>query len=450
MKERFLWNQYLQRYAVNGSWILNAGSTEDISQVVVIPAYAEKEVLFSTLRSLAQNQASSLNNAFVLCVINNREKSPDEVKINNQQTLAYLRCLVGRRSLHSVQISERLKEQFVTINDAGLRLGYVDASSAGYALPDNTGGVGLARKIGMDHALTILQKSPSRQKLIVSLDADTLVQNNYLAAISNFFTKKVKTAVIAYEHQEPIAEKEKAAIYCYEIFLRYWVLGLHYAKSPYAYHSIGSAMVCSADAYLDVRGMNRREAGEDFYFLNKLAKIGPIKYIQETCVYPSARSSLRVPFGTGKRIHRFLAGEKDEYFLYNPQVFEILSQFLLLMDHAHIQEGEEILDRAKMIDPCLVSFLHGYHFVEIWAKMRKNANHRDTLSHYFTCWFDGFKTLKLINYLSREFYPPVHMFKAVPAILKMMAIEIPEFISFDLQPQLSQQKKILHFLRKIT
>lgn len=151
-------------------------------------------------------------------------------------------------------------------------------------------------------ALNLLSSSTSSKKLILCLDADTLVQKNYLSSIENSFQKKVKTAIVAYEHQEAGTDEGKAAIYCYEIFLRYWILGLKYARSPYAFHSIGSTMVCTADAYLAVRGMNRRRAGEDFYFLNKLAKIGGINYIKETRVFPSARPSFRVPFGDGRRI----------------------------------------------------------------------------------------------------------------------------------------------------
>ena len=41
-------------------------------------------------------------------------------------------------------------------SDAGLRIGYIDASSEGYEIPDNEGGVGMARKIGMDMALNLL------------------------------------------------------------------------------------------------------------------------------------------------------------------------------------------------------------------------------------------------------------------------------------------------------
>jgi hypothetical protein len=209
-------------------------------------------------------------------------------------------------------------------------------------------------------------------------------------------------------------------------------------------------MVCSADAYLAVRGMNRREAGEDFYFLNKLAKIGDVNYIKKTCVYPSARASLRVPFGTGKRIQRFLTHECEEYVLPDPQIFEILAKWLHLMEQPFHYDKKDILINAELIHPLLASFLNNYSFEQVWTRIRRNVKNQDTLINQFHCWFDGFKTLKLINYLSREFYPPINMFVAVDSILKMQQIPVPEFIRAANHLELVGQKRIVQYLREIT
>jgi len=100
------------------------------------------------------------------------------------------------------------------------------------------------------------------------------------------------------------------------------------------------------EAYVEVRGMNKREAGEDFYFLSKLAKIGKISYIKETCVYPSARPSTRVPFGTGSRVQRFLSGKGQEYLLYDPQIFVILADWLELMKNPYNYGEYELFDES--------------------------------------------------------------------------------------------------------
>jgi hypothetical protein len=309
----------------------------------------------------------------------------------------------------------------------------------------------MARKIGMDMALRLLKYSSAACNLIISLDADTLVQKNYLSAIKNYFTPKVKTAIVAYEHQMPLNDEEQAAICCYEIFLRYWVLGLKYAKSPWAFHSIGSTIVTSTEAYLAVRGMNKREAGEDFYFLSKLAKMSKIGYIKETCVYPSARPSSRVPFGTGKRIQRFLAGEsKEEYLLYDPRIFVILAEWLQLMKIQFKCGDDEILIKTELINPILKSFLKSCDFAAVWSKIRRNAKDEKTLTRQFNDWFDGFKTLKLINYFTREVYPQINMFEALDRILSMSGMPGLEHNAETKIPQLEEQIKILQYLRQIS
>ncbi|MCG6536249.1 MAG: glycosyltransferase, partial [Syntrophales bacterium LBB04] len=245
MNNPSLFNQYRQCYAVGDRWKLIAPDPENISQIVVIPAYAEKDMLFSTLGSLAQNQSASLEYSFILCVINNKKKSPDDVKINNQQTLEYLQVLAGQKRLHALNIKEDLRGVLQHIVDAGLKLGYVDASSAGCELPENAGGVGMARKIGMDKALILLQKSSSLQKLIISLDADTLVQSNYLAVINNFFTRKIKTAVLMTSENY-----RRRAQYAMSALLGIRFGANHLSRIPSAQH------VCSADACR--QGNNRR------------------------------------------------------------------------------------------------------------------------------------------------------------------------------------------------
>jgi hypothetical protein len=450
MKKKSLIDDYLQKYSVGNHWELVANDTEDISQVVVIPAYAEKEMIFNTLASLAQNQSSSLKHSFILCVVNNKNSSPDMVKENNRQTMECLRALIKNRNLKPFSADKEIQKTLQCVIDGRLKLGYIDATSTGFEIPEKAGGVGMARKIGMDMALRLLQNSEEKQKIILSLDADTLVQNNYLQSVKDYFIGNKKIAVISYEHQEPQTNEERAAIYCYEIFLRYWIMGLKYAKSPYAFHSIGSAMACSNEAYLTVRGMNKREAGEDFYFLNKLAKIGKIGEIKNTRVYPSPRASLRVPFGTGKRIQRFLAGNHDEYVLYNPQIFEILSSWLKLMNTSLECGEKEILKKAGQISPALEGYLKNCHFSEIWSKIRMNSKDEKRLIYQFHGWFDGFKTLKLINYLSQEAHPLINMFIALENILKMSEENHAGYIFPTKEPDLNEQKNILQYLRKIT
>jgi len=450
MKKASLLNDYLNRYAVGLPWQLQAGNLENIEQVVVIPAYAEKDLIFATLASIAANGNASLGKSLILCVINNKAAASVADKDNNTQTLALLNALISKEPFSKFNLADDLHASLQMIADMPLRLGCMDASSPGLEISSRVGGVGMARKIGMDMALRLLANSDG-PRLILSLDADTLVQPDYLSAVRNVFSAgKSQAGIIAYEHQMSLDKTEQAAICCYEIFLRYWVLGLQYAQSPYAFHSIGSTMVTTADGYLAVRGMNRREAGEDFYFLNKLAKTTPIRRIRDTVVYPSARISKRVPFGTGAAVHKIVSGAGSEYRLYDPRVFLILKEWIALMRQSFNRTADQILSMAKDIDPGLGLFLVSRGFLSVWPKIRDNVKDQKTFDRQFHNWFDGFETLKLVNYLSKEFYPRIGQYLALKVILEMLDRKYPGGLPDETFSNLEDQLNILSYLRSQT
>jgi len=452
MKKASLEDIYLTRYALGDRWNIVSNDICNVSQAVVIPAYAERDFLFLTLDSLAQNPESSREYSLVLCVVNNGQNPPPDVLENNLQTLRCLDALARRKSLRAFSGDKKLHELLERLADCALKIGYIDAATAGREIPAGVGGVGMARKIGMDAALRLLRKSPVQPPLIISLDADSLVENNYLSVIRNGFgLPKIKTAVVAYAHQLPDDKRQRAAIICYEIFLRYWVLGLRYAASPWAYHSIGSAMVTTAASYVEVRGMNKRAAGEDFYFLQKLAKHAPIHYIRETRVYPSARPSERVPFGTGKRIRRFLGGdERQEYLSYDPRIFEIIKRWLSLVRESLFKREDDLIGAAQDIHPQLAAFLISQGFSRVWSRIRSNTKDGKTFHKHFNDWFDGFKTLKLVNFLTRVAYPQINMFVALNEMLGVLGqsdFRIPDASQVS---EVEAQLSILRYLREIT
>lgn len=451
MKKPSLLYDYLNKYAAGAPWKPAADNLENIDQVVVIPAYAEKELIFDTLASLAANDEAMLENTLVLSVINNKAASPAADKENNAETLQLFKALVCRESISRCGLSGRLYDALESIADRRLRLAYVDASSPGLEIPQHSGGVGMARKIGMDTALRVLRNCSSEPKAILSLDADTRVQADYLSTVRRFFSSgQAQTGVIAYAHQMPGDDVARQAICSYEIFLRYWVLGLQYARSPYAFHSIGSTMVTTTDAYLSVRGMNRREAGEDFYFLNKLAKNGPVRQIKETVVYPSARISVRVPFGTGAAVGKRMARQAPEYTLYDPRIFRILKEWLALMNNSFDRSASGILALAKEIDAGLEAFLIARGFLADWPKIRRNIKNMKTYQRQFHAWFDGFETLKLINYLSKEYYPRMGQSGALSMILQMLDGEFTGERPLGNALNLEDPMKVLADLRQRT
>jgi len=405
--------KYLDLYAEKGPWTLTANSMAGIRQAVVIPALAEYPRILETLQSLSLNSPEELKKTLMVCVVNNRAfpHAKTEDIDNNRKTLSLLDSLIKKESIECIGEKQNLQIQCVLNNP--IRLAYIDASSPGLELPEKAG-VGLARKIGMDLSLSVMDYKEGRGNLLFSLDADTLVEPNYLSQVKQHFSRRKRlAAVIPFAHRKSADGPLQDAIATYEAYLRYYVIGLKHARSPYAFHTIGSTIVSSANGYAMVRGMPKRLAAEDFYFLNKLAKIQPMGVVEGTTVYPSPRCSARTPFGTGRKVGQLIEEEGAGTFFYHPEVFSILGKWLIHIEKNPHQAGENILEATVEIDPLLRVFLHDIGFVETWDKLKKNFPLQKNLLQQFHAWFDGFKTLKLIHYLTDYGYSKLPMSHAV-------------------------------------
>ncbi|MFZ3056760.1 MAG: hypothetical protein WA098_08390, partial [Smithella sp.] len=86
----------------------------------------------------------------------------------------------------------------------------------------------------------------------------------------------------------------------------------------------------------------------------------------------------------------------------------------------------------------------------VWPKIRSNSKDEKTLARQFNDWFDGFKTLKLINYFTKEVYPQINMFEALKGILSMSGMQGPKQNSGIKIPKLEDQIEMLQYLRSLT
>ena len=163
--------------------------------------------------------------------------------------------------------------------------------------------------------------------MILCTDADTLFPKNYLSETLTYFQKNPKIQACSIHFEHPLDQENSKEIIEYELHLRYYVEALKYAKHPHAFHTIGSSMAVRSEAYQQQGGMNKRKAGEDFYFLHKLIPNGRFGDIVSTHTIPSPRLSDRVPFGTGKAMNDQI-NQKGELLSYHPQIFEDLKLFL--------------------------------------------------------------------------------------------------------------------------
>ena len=438
LPERVL--RYLSKYSIP-NWNLEISDAFNINSVIVIPAISEYHNILLLLESFLNNDNKYFQSTLIIFVINNSASAEEDIKEDNKKSLELIRSLVNKRP--ETEFTKKTMSR-------GLRFGLVDASTKGKELPEKDAGVGLARKIGMDLTLTVFDYSSKNKKLIISLDADCTIQNNYITEIVESFNKEnYSAAVIKFEHSLS-EDSTSPAIICYEIFLRYYVLGLKLANSPYAFQSVGSTIVIDYESYIKAEGMNKRKAAEDFYFLEKVVKRTEIKEIRSTTVYPSSRDSWRVPFGTGQRVNRFLKKVQDEYFLYNQESFLILGSWLEVFNNGEILTSKEYLSLAKNIHPVLYSFLEINNFENYWDRILTNSKKNIQIERQKVNWFDGFKTLKLIHYLRDRAFPLINMFDALDNILFYFNYSCGVKRKVDEIPTREEQIIYLNILRELT
>lgn len=387
---------YLAKRAAGGPWRISDPLSRTFAAAVVIPALAEHANLPYTLRSLACNPAELLGQTLILVVVNQRRDASPAERADNQTTLEALGCW---------------KREFGLDN-----LHWVDAASSGNELPPRQG-VGLARKIGLDLALTQLDFADG-DPLLVCLDADTLVQPDYLGAIANHFDIcDSGGASLPFRHRQADTPAGQEAIDRYELFLRAYVLGMELAGSPFAFHTVGSAMTCRASAYVAAGGMNRRLAGEDFYFLQQLHKTSRVAPLSGTVVHPSPRSSHRVPFGTGRAVGDMLA-TGEQLLFYQPLLFDIVGEWLECVVGHGGASGAELMAHTGVISPLLRGYLESAAFGEVWDRLLRNNRDEQRLMASFHGWFDAFRTMRLMHHLTDNGHPRIPAEQAVPPLLE--------------------------------
>lgn len=433
-------NNYLSKYG-SDKWKLESSAPNKFNNIIVIPAIQEFENILQLLESFLQNDNMHFGETLLVFVINNLATSSDDVKEDNHKSLELLRNIISNNGGN--ELANR-------IIGSGLNIGVVDAASCGYELPEKEGGVGFARKVGMDLSLSFFNYKSSSKNVMICLDADCTIEQNYLTSIVEAFQDpNINAAYVNYEHPLPEHEEDKRAIICYEIFLRYYVLGLKYANSPFAFPTIGSTMICDYESYVKIGGMNKKKAAEDFYFMEKLAKIVQIIKIDSTKIYPASRGSWRVPFGTGQRVNRFSAGTHEEYILYDPKSFDVLKEWLSVFSSTETMTATEYLNKAREINTTLYTFLVQNSFEKSWSNILQSSKTHTQIEKQKINWFDGFRTLKLIHFIRDNEFQSINMFDALDQLFGRID-QTPIRSNNDSFPSNNIQIKYLSKLRELS
>ena len=273
------WPAYLQRQ--RSEYLKPPLPVECIADmIVVIPCFNEKKPTV-TLNSLIECNSPGVNTQVVI-VINStvhRTKAIQQNRETYQEVLKFSKTFSTHR-LHFVPI--------IVEN-----------------LPKKHGGVDWLVKSAWIWRSIIFIKPTTRKEYLFRWMPIVRFRRIIFGIFTKLFKQKVRCTIHNFHHRtEDNNETIEKAIREYEGYLRYFEKSLKYTGFPYYYHTIGSAFAVTADAYVCAGGMGRQQGGEDFYFLHKIFPMGKVAVLDNVFVYPMARFSERVPFGTGPALQK--------------------------------------------------------------------------------------------------------------------------------------------------
>jgi hypothetical protein len=387
---------YLNKYTLYEPLILDKPNP-DLSLVIVIPSYKE-DYLFQALESL------------LLCV------RPD-ASIEIIPVLNYPES----KAIQNYEFHQKQYNQLLAFAAKHNTPQFQIKPIPPIAIKGKHAGVGHARKIGMDEAVRRFFNIGNRAGVILNFDADCTCHEEYLEQVYSYFNQaNPKSAVsIDFEHQfELLSGLARRAIVTYELHLRYYIAAQKFIHYPFAFQTLGSCFAVRAEAYCLQGGMNQRQAGEDFYFLHKYSLLNELAEIKRVLVYPSARSSDRVPFGTGKAVIEFF----DTQFQWSYSLDAILLfQKLMRWIKQNIElPYEEWSKGLEQLSPMLAAFFINQGIVSAFQSFKSNTASSAQCSKKMIQWLSPFRLMKWLHYARTKGYPDIPVCDAVNQLMELM------------------------------
>ena len=283
-------------------------------------------------------------------------------------------CLNNQKSIHFLEMQK------------DIRAVVIDKSSKGSGWAEKKGGVGRARKTVMDY----INNKANSNDLIISIDADTFYPSNYFKSVINSFNNipGIIGLSIPYFHQ--LNGKTDQLILRYEIYMRNYLVNMIRIENPYAFTALGSAIAVPVWAYRKIGGLTPVKSGEDFYFLQKLAKTGKIGIWADAIAYPSARFSDRVLFGTGPALIKGEKGNWDSYPVYPGNLFDKVKE---------TYDSFPDLFKKDIPTPMDDFLKTQFRSDDLWSPLRKNYKDKNNFVKACMNKVDG---LRILQFLKKE------------------------------------------------
>ncbi len=353
----------------NNNYCMLAGKKYIKSKIyIALPVMDEPDYMSSVIKSVKKQTYK--NYELFVCVNQPDDWWSQTEKIN-----------ICENNLRSIEYLKSIREFPITI---------IDRCSKGNGWKGKKYGVGWARKTLMD----AINKIADKNDIIISLDADTVFSENYFQSVINNFIQNPDAVALSVPYYHNLTNDETAnrAILRYEIYIRYYSINLTKINNPYNFTALGSAIALPVWAYRGINGITPHKSGEDFYFLQKLRKFGEIILWNNEKVYPAARFSNRVFFGTGPAMIKGRSGDWSSYPVYYYSLFNDVGKTYDLFSSLFYND----------IKTPMSDFLESQFNLNLWKPIRENCKTEDKFIKACRNKVDGLRILQYLKSKQKE------------------------------------------------
>jgi hypothetical protein len=151
--------------------------------------------------------------------------------------------------------------------------------------------------------------------------------------------------------------------------------------------------------------MGRQQGGEDFYFLQKVFALGETRELDDVWVYPLARFSDRVPFGTGPALQKIINRQDEILNVYSRDAFVSLKQLFEMKDAFYLKNNQEVCEMLTALHPALQRFLQETLFLDDIADCNGNSASLAAFQKRFFHHFNAFRIIKYLNAVHPDPFP---------------------------------------------
>jgi hypothetical protein len=159
--------------------------------------------------------------------------------------------------------------------------------------------------------------------------------------------------------------------------------------------------------------------------------LGNYGNISSTTVFPAARQSDRVPFGTGAAMKKWSEGSFELNYTYSLEAFDILKPLFSCPSQFWEMKSTEIEEFMGSLHPSLQSFCKNSRTADELLELKNNCSNTKIFEKRFFHLLNAFWILKYLNFAHETFFSRRDLQTEAANLLQHIGIQVENNTSLE-------------------